>query len=250
MKHRLEDDIARLAFGDLSGAQAERLRREIDADPVARGLLQEYREISDGLRLMPVPEHQLSTDRFRNALLGQGLRRPKFVSWHLAWIPVAAGVLGFVITQSWKAHEFTSFDPKDVRDAAVAHGTPSLDIEAPAALSESGVPVSPIRVATTSIGGRDAARRPRTLAGSPSRGATNPSVADRPALISFAEATAALSDSIATAVVEGAIDEGGLRDARSAKKDVLVIIGAESDGETGARKATEVSSASNVVVGG
>lgn len=99
MKKRLEDKLAMLAFGDLSPEETRLLEQEIAGDAEATGLLEDYRNMRGGLKAMAnIPEHQLSTERLRDAILNQGLKpKPAKPQFGWLWMPAAAMVLAFSI---------------------------------------------------------------------------------------------------------------------------------------------------------
>jgi hypothetical protein len=96
MNKRLEEKLAMLAFGDMSPEEVTRLEQEVVGDREASLVLEQYRGMRSGLRAMAdIPEHQLSTERLRNAVLNQGLKpksRPQ-LGW--LWMPTMAAALAF-----------------------------------------------------------------------------------------------------------------------------------------------------------
>jgi len=86
MDKRNEENIAKLAFGDLSEADAAEVRAHIAANADAKKALDSYEALCADLRMMrDVPPDQLSKERLRNAILTQGLN-PKPVRRTFPWI--------------------------------------------------------------------------------------------------------------------------------------------------------------------
>jgi hypothetical protein len=96
--NRKNDDLLRLAFGELSADAAQSVEAQAAADPAIRRELEAYRNLRAGLQhLPPPPPDGLSTERLRAAILDRELktRRPAFGAF--AWAPVAlAAVAAFV----------------------------------------------------------------------------------------------------------------------------------------------------------
>jgi hypothetical protein len=96
MKKNLEDKLAMLAFEDLSPEEAQALEQEALHDPEAKIALFEYRQMREGLRAMAdIPEHQLSSERLRDAILTQGLKPKSRSGLGWLWMPAAACALAF-----------------------------------------------------------------------------------------------------------------------------------------------------------
>ncbi len=106
MNKKLEDKLAMLTFGDLSPEETTRLEQEVAGDPKAVMVLRQYRDMRSGLKaLHDIPEHQLSTERLRHAVLNQGLKptsRPQ-LGW--LWMPTVAAVLTFGIVLVRNTHQ-------------------------------------------------------------------------------------------------------------------------------------------------
>ena len=90
MKKRLEDQLIELAFGD----RHESGVAEGASTPEAAARLKEYRAMRSALgQLRELPEHQLSTERLREALLHQGLKRRRAFPWQaLGYISAASSL--------------------------------------------------------------------------------------------------------------------------------------------------------------
>lgn len=91
------DDLIRLAFGELSADDANAVEARAAADPSARRELQVCRDIRASLQhLPPPPADGLSAERLRAAILDRELsaRKPAF-SW--GWAPMALAALAAVV---------------------------------------------------------------------------------------------------------------------------------------------------------
>lgn len=98
MRKKIEEELAKLAFGDLDADTARRLELQTQADPEATKTFESYCRMKNELRSLctDVPDDQLSKDRLREAILTRGLKEHKPVSrlsW--LWMPAAAAVLAF-----------------------------------------------------------------------------------------------------------------------------------------------------------
>ncbi|MEZ0325726.1 MAG: anti-sigma factor [Fimbriimonas sp.] len=103
MNGKFDEKLAQLAYGELSPEEAARIEAQVAKNPEALQVLATYRSMKGGMGdLMDIPEDQLSKDRLRNAILMQGLKpQPEKASplgW--LWMPataflLAAGVMMF-----------------------------------------------------------------------------------------------------------------------------------------------------------
>ena len=70
-----DDQMARLAFGEISEADKVRLREEAERNPVLAARLREYETMRFELsRMREVPSDQLSKERLREAILNRAIR--------------------------------------------------------------------------------------------------------------------------------------------------------------------------------
>lgn len=95
---RKNDDLLRLAFGELSAESARAVEVQASVDEKARAELEGYRALRAGLQRLPAPPPDtLSPDRLRAAILDRELRarRPTTSGW--AWAPVALATLAAVV---------------------------------------------------------------------------------------------------------------------------------------------------------
>lgn len=94
MSRKRTDQLLRLAFDDVKNENQVHLSEEETREVAS------YRRLRSDLRLLnDIPPHQLSNERLRDAVLGQGLKpvAPAFSVWNWLWMPAAAGVLAFTI---------------------------------------------------------------------------------------------------------------------------------------------------------
>jgi hypothetical protein len=199
-----------------------------------------------------VPEHQLSTERLRHAILNKGLSaRPATSWWKLAWTPLAiAGLVFYAVRNTTVAGPDlrASAPPMDVvRDAGSAgvedRSTPLVK---PAPLAASAPAVQPESRPKSFAPAAPAAGR-LAMRSAPPGSPRYRGAAGRARSIDL-EPSVALSnaEAIELAVIDAAVSSG----VEGASRPGIVLIGADKDEETGANRATEVASASNVLVGG
>jgi len=130
MNGKFEDKLTRLAFGEMSAEEAARLETQAKTDPAAARRLAEYRLMRSDLQaLKEVPEDQLSKERLRHAILNQGLR-PEPTSgggnrgW--LWMPALACALTFAYAAMTRTH--TNVEPTIVAEKSPAASQPSLTL--------------------------------------------------------------------------------------------------------------------------
>lgn len=86
MDKKYEDQIAKMAFGELSEAEATEVRAHAAANADAAKMLSDYELLKGDLkRMRDVPPDQLSKERLQSAILGQGLK-PKPVRRAFPWL--------------------------------------------------------------------------------------------------------------------------------------------------------------------
>lgn len=254
MNKRIEDQLARLAFGELSEREEAELRRACECDPEARKALDQYQTIRHGLKLLPVTPHQLSTERLNEAILRQGLRNPSEPSpWRWLSAPTWAAATVLAIWGAWSIYGAGSFEsgpagkPLAVRSNLSEGTSPNSGMEsnlentlvqAELSAPDAG-PVETGSVALTN--GAKASPQPPAVAERSARVAKHTPAA--PADLVYAV------DQLSIDVIESAIVSAA--DAASwDSSEPLVIIDEARDETTGASRAKEVTSVSNVVVGG
>lgn len=264
MKNRREDELIQLAFGELRGTEAERLSASLELGSADAALVEEMAALRDDLKLLSVPAHQLSTERLRDAILNQGLH-PKRTSGLPQWFkfamtPALTLAVAYVIT--------VSLNRPGTSDPVIAMGgnepshrqTDSIFVQ-PGGSDAASESLSPGLMGakspeSTQVSNPSPNRRgQRTRFAMGSRG-----LGTREAVVS-PEAGAAM---VANAVVVSAgssVAPAGMNDSAMVKgasvdsapqvdQPTIVLIGNDRDAQTGANKAVEVSSTSNVVTGG
>lgn len=94
MKRNSDDHLFNLAFGETSEAERAELEAKAATDPAVAAKLRELRNLKADLRsLADVPPDQLSNDRLRDAILGQGLKPKQAFDWSWVWMPALSCVL-------------------------------------------------------------------------------------------------------------------------------------------------------------
>jgi len=253
MKGKFEDKLAQLAFGELTPEEAAKIEREVHGDPEALRALSLYKDMKEGLRsLSEVPEDQFSKERLRDAILTQGLRpvapRPTSSrSW--LWMPTAACVMGFslmfVMNMTRKSHGAPHLV---IDEGSISLGISSKEpIRVASRVDTNAIygPFLPANVRKADTAGESAKavdpneENPRILTSIPSDDAYDPDLGTLPATGSAAAGSAS------TVAFKGSTTA-----ASGSTSGPIVLIDQDTDEQTGACKATEVGSSSNVLVGG
>ena len=247
MRRKNEEELIKLAFGDMEPTASERTKKMLAEDSEAAKLFAGYSEIREGLKQLKTPEHQLSTERLREAILKQGLKkRDPFAGWKWTFAPLAVAAAAFLITLRMggqaDAPVVSNFDPTPTKvvkspidfspTERVADVVPSPSVTQPTFRSE--------RVATAlrSTGRSNATQLARNV-----QSTTRSLVAKRTPSLSPAD--------ISRSAIDGALPAGAILPTIDLNDEQpIVLIGTESDESTGANRATEVSSPGNVVIGG
>lgn len=250
MRRNDEDRLIELAFGEATPQEAEQLQLSVQSDPRLAETLRSYKEVRDGLSaLREVPEMQLSCDRLRDAILAGGLREPRFGGW--SWLAAPALVAaafavtlivrrptvplpggGVTVAQMEPGSSRVSLDP----DLGTYQPVPFGKIEFREAAKSAPVTIEKPRAERASVASNSIER---------TKGLDRPSAANldpiHPQKLSGSAEVGPASASAAPAMDKGAPEM---------QTAALIRIDPEKNGETGALKATEVESASNVVIGG
>lgn len=254
-----DEDLIKLAFGELDETEAETLRKELAADAAASSQIGEYNWIKEGLSdLRPVPPMQYSTERLRDAILGEGLnvRKRNPLALILAWTPAGAFGVAAVITgvmlmrtgpeslvpanlQSETSLAQVAMQMDDLHRPLLAERAfRTLDDQVRAS-TEFKVGFAPVAEETAEPEPKDASPKVR-FAAQPTRSA--------PAVRRETQRTLTPETPAAAPVMEVAAPETA--DAATEQAPPIVMIGSEDDARTGAPIATEVRFDANVVVGG
>jgi len=250
MRRKNEDELIKLAFGDAEGDSA-RAKRLMEEDTEAAALFADYDEIRQGLKQLagPVPEHQLSSERLREAILRDGLKQEKNAGfgWRWALAPAAVMACAFLITLR------LGNDPDVLPDGfkGVASLVPPVETpvsDDPAIDFEPSVRVPNPDAAATEI---EAAPRTESSSSGLVASASKPAVKER-STIPMATRTEALSPAeISNLAIGGGLPAGAVAMIDGAPEETaIVIINSDIDDATGAKRATEVTTASNVIIGG
>lgn len=275
MNRRLEDEIARLAFGDLPPARAAALERLAETDPEVKKALAAYSGLKRGLQaLSPPVEHQLSSERLRREILEQGLGAPTRAAFDFRWLilPAAAAAAFFVVQGLPRLGGGANDVPLLVKAPASDDGTRVALREPDVRQPESSVtaPSVPAPVVSTapSASRPQTGRRSQKPAASSGSGivassASGTRVASKSVDLRPNEALAQPAVGVASAPgaamkaadavpapesFGGNVGSAGLA-AAPAKRDPIVVIQPVRDAATGAFRATEVASPSNVLIG-
>lgn len=257
MNKRLEDKLAMLAFGDLTPEETRLLEQEVVGDAEATRILEDYKNMRGGLKAMAdIPEHQLSTERLRHAILTQGLKpKPAKPQFGWLWMPAAAAALAFgiVVVRNMNNSPIPHFTGGTVANNSISNlGNDLPDIvketdNAFAFATASGEIISVQQPAmTTTV----RTYRPRTH-----RSAKNEVDGARVATLrdaireEFERNASVPPAAIAKAFDKDVPGNAGRRDAL-VQESPIVLIDSAKDESTGAQRAKELDSASNVLVGG
>ncbi len=261
MKGKFDDKLAQLAFGELSSEEARRFELEVQNDPEAQRTLMTYREMREGLKGMSeVPEDQFSKERLRDAILAQGLKPlpPRPVSnrgW--LWMPALACALGFGIVFAQKTIFRQNVPPAIMLDSAKI---PSVDAEGP----DGPLVFKPVKpTATTLALPQPAVRRvANNDAADKLQRDRDPNEFDKAIMAhdlqndeeydpNLGDPSSVKSQAPPTRVaITTSTPVGAGSSAGSSSTGPIVLIDEDKDAQTGACKATEVGSSSNVLVGG
>lgn len=88
-----DEQLYSYAFGELSDSELQRIEAELMKDPAANKEVELLMDLRSDLKsFQEIPEMQLSTERLREAILGQGLKpaKPSFAWWTWLGGPAAA----------------------------------------------------------------------------------------------------------------------------------------------------------------
>lgn len=261
MNGRLDEQLSRLAFGDLSPQEAAALEARAKSDPEVAKVLNEYRSMYAGLRNLGshVPADQLSKERLRDAILAQGLKTADGdVSAKRSWldrggwimVPLAAGVLAFTVMNFRSKGEVA---PRVILDPA-ANGS-LLGMAGKSDLNFMASATGSTMVAS--------AKAPKRKSVAPStktvvaQVASAPRRRKRPIVLESKfdpELVARIEEAKPKATKDTQVGSPSLSAANEPKVNwasvPIVLIDANKDVNTGANNATEVGTANNVLVGG
>lgn len=272
MRKRIEEELAKLAFGEIEGANAQELERQAKADPEAGRTYETYRRMKEELRSLSdaVPADQLSKERLREAILTRGLSEKHAStqrgSW--IWLPMAAA-LAFGVFFAKGYWPSNSGNGSVVVDTTGVSSIPPLaDVRidrpdpvaavTPAPRTEVLSPKPATQVAADTTRGSRVSRGRRAMA-SRIEVVDDVSLADGIASLPTydsldnGDSSPAIVASLSFGESRGADAAPAALAAPSAPRvhsPTIVVIQSETDANTGTLRATEVENTSNVVVGG
>jgi hypothetical protein len=268
MKRKQERLAAKLAFDEVEEAQAEMIRRFLAEDAEATQRLSEYEGIRADLKKMAdrTPVCTLSTERLRDAILGDGLDAAKNPRQNWNWVlaPVATGVLAFAFfTYNNRLADRGLVAIKGTEPAYANITRPGPDaglffdslMHPSTAPPVAAVDASVSAPSSTPRGGASNSADARTF-GRATGIDLNPHLVA--ALILTTGLKGAPDESPAVAVTFAKTADKGLGmdkvvaspEKPPASGEGLVLIGSDTDGDTGAPRAKEVESFANVSIGG
>jgi hypothetical protein len=247
MNGKFEDQLAQLAFGDITGAEAARIEAQAAKDPQARRMLATYRSLKGGLGdLADVPDDQLSKDRLRHAILMSGLKPKadeKASPWGWLWMPatgalVAAGLMMFN-GQRGAGEPMVALGNLEAGADRVALNAPTFEFA-----SSGYTPKLEVKKTVASN-----VQKPKTR-----RANTPPQELATVELVDFGSSHNYKTDLMVSIDKESrlptqSVEEPEMNEPSSASSNI-VIIENNRDESTGAYRATEVGTASNVLIGG
>jgi hypothetical protein len=260
MKRKNEENLIKLAFGDIDPREAEHAKQLLASDHEASKLFAGYEEIREGLKQLHTPEHQLSTERLREAILRDGLKKekPSASGWRWTLAPVAVAAAAMLITLRFGGHSNPGVFPapaisNSAREVKLS-GHPDLNPSStknPIVFQATSKPSGDMEWIDVPPATNEVAR---TIQVDPSK------LADAKALTATFRSVKSTRDEskpkvspedVSHMAIEGALPAGAVAmNFDAGGEQPIVLIGSESDESTGANRATEVNSTSNVVIGG
>ena len=247
MRRNDEDRLIELAFGEATPQEAEQLQMNAQSDPRLAETLRSYKEMREGLSaLRDVPEMQLSCDRLRDAILAGGLKEPRFGGW-TTWLAAPAIVaVAFAVTLMVR-RPAVPLPGGGVSVAQMDTGSTRVSLD-PNLGTYQPVPFGEMDFKVTTKSKSTGIEQPKsTQTRVASNNAPRVKVADRTVVAKFDPSNPAkLSGSAEIPTSPVSVEKG----APEMQTAALIRIDPEKNGETGAMTATEVESASNVVIGG
>ncbi len=238
MKRNLDDRLIQLAFGDLTPEEERKLRQEVAGNPEAQRVLRDCGSLREDFKLLrTIPDDQLSPERLKQAILERGLKReaPTSSRYGWLWAPTAVALFAFAFVT------YRNSRPVQLPLSAVAIRTSQADsqpiLRDPSLSTKKEIPL---------------------VQSSVSRGETvaDTSSDDSATVARPAKSTKVSSPrmSLMTAAAESVLDQQPDVSSEVAmaepQRDSLILIGNDSDDDTGAKRATEVDSVANVLISG
>jgi hypothetical protein len=252
-KKNHEDELVQFAFGEMDSKEAQIFEADALRDSGKQQEIDLLKFMREDLRSMrEVPEMQYSKDRLREAILGQGLR-PEKVAFNWNKFILAPLALASVIAVGYFGINGTK--EKDLvvaTELPIAKPSNSLErirkeIEKPSPVADISAPVSPQKVKPSSP--VVAKTRPRVLLPQATEVKVAMKVARRAPKTTNTRVAAltALKPAISSSET---VAFGSASLAGPAEPTTIVVIDPTQETGSGASTATEVTSPSNVVIGG
>ena len=250
MNGKFEEKLTQLAFGELSPKEAARVEAQASKDPEALRMLNSYRGMKSGLSdLTEIPEDQFSKDRLRDAILTQGLK-PKAVDrsggWNWLWMPTAACVLAAGLMMFGPFGSRSNEPVVAINDGAVASTLlaqspliKSFDFSPKEVKPTPVIKKNPVRVAMNTVSQNDERQQADELI--PMGNEDDEPVKKSALQASLPKTTISTPNSVIDDTTEPVL---------TSPTPPIVLIEENKDEMTGANRATEVGTASNVVIGG
>ncbi len=257
MNKKLEDQLCQLAFGDLPEGEAEHLRQAVSSDPKLAQALQGYRDLRQELGcLRDVPEMQISRDRLRDAILAGGLKSRRTPSWSWLGAPVALAAAAFAATLYLR-------HPSNGLPVAMSTVAGPMIMDSPASKVADKAPAVDLTRAPNLLGSFDFSTKSSSVATAPVAPAPAPRTVSRvrthrtdtPPVMTMAMGKQPTSFGAPMSFSAGsneAVSPSAVArmSAAAPPEPPVVVIDNEKDRDTGAQRATEVESVTNVVIGG
>lgn len=251
MKKRLEDRIIELAFEERDEAAVS----EIASRPEAAARLREYRAMRAALgQLRELPDHQLSTQRLRDALLHQGLKHRRAFPWQaLSYGATACALFACAFVVSREIRRADAPLPRVVSQPAASAPDFSTFFGAPSVASADTASAG----AATGVSTHPAVHRTHMRAAVPED--RDVAVVDRPNAVRLVSEPSSPSPKEAkpdTAAQSGPSGHAAPSPAvrrpaeTSPLSNAMVLIQSSTDANTGLDTAQEVSANGDVLVGG
>lgn len=262
--NRKDDHLFDLAFDAANAEEIERAKKGLDAHSAKK--VDDMRWLKEGLvELREVPEDQMSVERLRDAILGQGLKPHAEPSrWSWLWMPTTAGLTACALMFVLQARN-RQVDPQIMIPEGPAFSQPfafnfdpteadptGSQLSMKAVERETSKPVAQVRNTPRGRGARPSAPVEKT--------------ANAPVVPMMMVASEAIQTGIRTGMATVGSRHAGARgdasgdaammaapaamDAMMPDDSGVVLIQNEKDAQTGAPIATEVNSTNNVLVGG
>ena len=256
MKRNNDDRLFDLAFGDLSETEAAEFEARMSAEPGVASELSDLRTLKADLKsLADIPPHQLSNDRLRDAILGQGLKPTRSLDWSWLWMPAlsCALVAGLLVGLHRRQVSDVSFVGGPVAESktpdfarSIRSFTPMLPARVamvdPVAKKHEVTTIAPTLVRNHVTAGRGKHGRAWMRRHQFDKLVTMVQQDELNGTTDLSSGTPSDPSGLRTAELKPVDNKPVSRD--------VVVIGTEKDKESGTQEAREVGNSKNVVFGG